>query len=33
MPTKYIVIVLGGNWRNNTSMRVLINKVSKLEKF
>jgi hypothetical protein len=32
MPTKYIVIVVGGDSRYNTSMRVLTIKITKLEK-
>ncbi len=32
MPTKYIVPVASGNERNNTPMRVLTNKIIKLEK-
>ncbi len=32
MPTKYIVPVVGGNQRDNTSVRVLISKITKLKK-
>jgi hypothetical protein len=32
MPTKYIVPIAGGNERNNILMKVLINKITKLEK-
>jgi hypothetical protein len=32
MPTKYIVQVVGGNKKDNTSVRVITNRVSKLEK-
>jgi len=32
MPTKYIVLVASGNQRNNTSVRVLTNKISESEK-
>ncbi len=33
MPTKYIVLVVGGNVRDNIIVRVLTNKITKLEKF
>jgi hypothetical protein len=32
MPIKYIVLVTGGNQKDSTSIKVLTNKVSKLEK-
>jgi hypothetical protein len=32
MPTEYIVLVAGGNEKDNTSMRVLTSKIFKLEK-
>jgi hypothetical protein len=32
MPTKYIVPIVGGNERNNTSMKVLTNIITELEK-
>jgi hypothetical protein len=32
MSTKYIVLVAGGNEGDNTPMRVLISKITKLEK-
>jgi hypothetical protein len=32
MPTKYIVLVVSGNERDNTPMRVLTNKIIELEK-
>jgi hypothetical protein len=32
MPTKYIMPVVGGNGKDNTSVRVLTNKNTKLEK-
>jgi len=32
MPTKYIVPIVGGNERNNTSMKVLTNRIIELEK-
>jgi hypothetical protein len=32
MPTKYIVLVVGGDERDNTLVRVLISKITKLEK-
>jgi hypothetical protein len=32
MPIKYIVLVVGGNERDNTPMKVLINKITEQEK-
>jgi hypothetical protein len=32
MPRKYIMIVVGGDQKDNTSMKILINKVFELEK-
>jgi hypothetical protein len=32
MPIKYIVSIVSGNQRDNTSVKVLTNRVSKLEK-
>ncbi len=32
MPTKYIVLVVGGNEKNNIPMKVLISKIIKLKK-
>jgi hypothetical protein len=32
MFTEYIVLVVGGNERDSTSVRVLTNKITKLEK-
>jgi hypothetical protein len=32
MPTEYIILVAGGNERDNTSVRVLISRIIKLEK-
>jgi hypothetical protein len=32
MPTKYIVLVVSGNGSNSIPMRVLINRITKLEK-
>ncbi len=32
MPTEYIVLVLGKDEKDNTSMKVLTGKISKLEK-
>jgi hypothetical protein len=32
MPTKYIVPIVGGNDRDNTSMRVLTSRFTELEK-
>jgi hypothetical protein len=32
MPIEYIVLVVGGNRRDNTLVRVLISRISKLEK-
>jgi hypothetical protein len=32
MPTKYIMLVAGGNEKDNTSMRVLTRKILELEK-
>jgi len=32
MPTKYIVLVVSGNERYNTSMKILTNIITKLEK-
>jgi hypothetical protein len=32
MPTKYIVSVVGGNEKNNTPLRVLSSRITKLEK-
>jgi len=32
MPTEYIVLVVGGDERDNTLMTVLTNKITKLEK-
>jgi hypothetical protein len=32
MPTKYIVPTIGGDERNNTLMRVLINRIIEFEK-
>ncbi len=32
MPTKYIVPVIGGNERDNTSVKVLISRITELEK-
>jgi hypothetical protein len=32
MPTKYIVPLVGGNERDNISVRVLTSKITKLEK-
>jgi hypothetical protein len=32
MPIKYIILVVGGDERNNIPMRVLINRITKLEK-
>jgi len=32
MPTKYKMLVVGGNERDNTSVRVLTSRITKLEK-
>jgi hypothetical protein len=32
MPTEYIILVVGGNERNNTQMTVSNNKIIKLKK-
>jgi len=32
MPTKYIVLVVGGNQKDNTLAKVLTSRISKLEK-
>jgi hypothetical protein len=32
MPTKYIVLVVSGNEKDNTLVRVLTNKITELEK-
>ncbi len=32
MPTKYIVLVVGGNERNNIPLKVLNNRIIELEK-
>ncbi len=32
MPTKYIMVVLGGNERDNILVKVLTSKITKLEK-
>jgi hypothetical protein len=32
MPTEYIVIIVGGNERDNTLVKVLTNRITKLEK-
>jgi hypothetical protein len=32
MPTKYIVPIVGGNERDNTSVKVLISRITELEK-
>jgi hypothetical protein len=32
MPIKYIVLIVGGNERDNTLVRDLINRITKLEK-
>jgi hypothetical protein len=32
MPTKYIVPIVGGNEKDNTSMKVLTSKITKLDK-
>jgi hypothetical protein len=32
MPTKYIVLVVGGNERDNTLVKVLTSKIRELEK-
>jgi hypothetical protein len=32
MPTKYIVLVVGGNERDNILVRVLTSRITKLEK-
>ncbi len=32
MPIKYIVLVVGGNEKDNTSMKVLTNRIIKLQK-
>jgi hypothetical protein len=32
MPTKYIIIVVGGDEKNNTSVRVLTNRITELKK-
>jgi hypothetical protein len=32
MPTKYIVLVVGGNGKNSTPMRVLISRITELKK-
>jgi hypothetical protein len=32
MPIEYIVPIVGGNQREGTSMKVLISRISKLEK-
>jgi hypothetical protein len=32
MPIEYIVPIIGGNERDNTPMRVLINKITHVEK-
>ncbi len=32
MPTKYIMLVVGGNERDNILVKVLTSKISKLEK-
>jgi hypothetical protein len=31
-PTKYIILIAGGDERNNTPMRVLINIITELKK-
>jgi hypothetical protein len=32
MPIEYIIPIVGGNERNNTLMRILISKITNLEK-
>jgi hypothetical protein len=32
MPTKYIVLIVGGNEKDNTLVKVLTNKITKLDK-
>jgi hypothetical protein len=32
MPTKYIVPIVGGNERDNTSVKVLTSRITKLDK-
>jgi hypothetical protein len=32
IPTEYIVLVVGGNERDNTSMKALTDKITELEK-
>jgi hypothetical protein len=32
MPTKYIVLIVGGNERDSTIMKVLTSRITKLEK-
>ncbi len=32
MPTEYVVLIVGGNKRNSTPMRILTNRITKLEK-
>jgi hypothetical protein len=32
MPTKYIILVVGGDEKDNTPVRVLTNKITKLKK-
>jgi hypothetical protein len=32
MPTKYIVLIVGGDERDNTSVKVLTNKIIEFEK-
>jgi hypothetical protein len=33
MPTKYIILIAGGNERNNIPVKVLINWITKLENY
>jgi hypothetical protein len=32
MPIEYIILIIGGNERDNTSMRVLISRITELKK-
>ncbi len=32
VPIEYIISIVGGNERNNTPLKILINKITKLEK-
>jgi hypothetical protein len=32
MPTKYIVLIVGGNQKDNTLVRILTSRITKMEK-